>query len=245
MDNPDLCEADVVRALQGLARLNQVSRSARSLWQAIHSYLLSTNRYADSLRTSAGAIKDSRCVRILDVASGSGDNLAMIANLAAKAGVSISLHACDVNPIMVRTTRDNLERAGFSCESFIHDVVQHDLPGEYDVVMSSLFFHHLTFEDAKRVLHRMAIAAEGLVVINDLVRSPSAYFLTWMGSRLFTTSRIVHIDAMRSARAALTVDELHELASEAGLSAPSIRKTFPARMMLTWHSRGTQQNGER
>src|SRR4051794_30945103 len=46
----------------------------------------------------------------------------------------------------------------------------------FDVVMASLFFHHLSDEDCVRVLKRMWRMARRVVVVNDLHRHPIAYF---------------------------------------------------------------------
>src|SRR5438093_515405 len=77
------------------------------------------------------------------------------------------------------------------------------LPSEYDAVVSSLFLHHLTEEQAIELLRRMGTAGQ-MVLVNDLVRSRTGYLLAWMGTRLLSRSEVVHFDGPRSVEGAFT-----------------------------------------
>src|SRR6185295_307191 len=109
-----------------------------------------------------------------------------------------------------------------------------ELPSEYDVVMCSLFLHHLSTEEGRGLLYRMRCAARQMVLVSDLVRSAWGLRLATVVPRLFTRSRVVHEDAVRSIRAAFTPDELRELAGEAGLEGAVVAPRRHQRMLLTW-----------
>ena len=109
-----------------------------------------------------------------------------------------------------------------------------ELPQGYDVVISSLFFHHLDNHRAAALLRAMAAAANQLVLVNDLRRSVTGLILAHAAARLFTASDIVHSDAPRSVKAALTIFEMRDLAAAAGLDEAVVRRRWPWRFLLTW-----------
>jgi hypothetical protein len=88
--------------------------------------------------------------------------------------------------------------------------------------------------DAERLLRNMAAAARRAVLVDDLLRSRTGYLLAWLGSRLFTTSPIVHTDGPLSVRAAFSVDEARALAERAGLTGAQFHRHWPQRFLLSW-----------
>ena len=160
-------------------------------------------------------------IRVVDVACGGGDVAIAVKRRAARAGLKVEVIGCDVSGTALKLARDAAERAGVTVSFELIDAVAGPLPpGE--VVMSSLFLHHLTDDTAATVLGRMrdAATAEGLagtVVVNDLRRSRAGYGAAVVGTRLLSRSPVVHIDGPRSVRAAFTVGELRALAERAGL----------------------------
>ena len=108
------------------------------------------------------------------------------------------------------------------------------LPEEYDVLMSTLFFHHLGNDDAKQVLSRMAKSARRCVLIDDLCRSRLGYLYAWVGGRLLTRSPIVHTDGPLSVSAAFTISEFRQLAQDAGLMEARFKRHWPQRFLMSW-----------
>ena len=102
--------------------------------------------------------------------------------------------------------------------------------------MCHLFVHHLPEDRIVRLLASMRARARRAVVITDLVRSRLGHALALGASRALTRSRVVHVDAPRSVRAALSPRELGGLARRAGLGDAGIRRVWPERMMLTWRA---------
>ena len=101
----------------------------------------------------------------------------------------------------------------------------------FDVVMSSLFFHHLSDEDSVRVLAGMWRVARERVLINDLRRSPVAYFSIRVLTALFSRSSMVQHDGPVSVRRAFRPAELLTLARRAGIPA-RVYRSFPYRLVL-------------
>jgi len=187
MDDPALATEHLHGALKGLARLNFVSNSARIIWGPIF-------RLAKTLKTNR--------LRVLDIATGAGDLPVALWRRAKRAGLSLDIHGIDFSPRSVEFAREQEKRAGaaitFECRNALTD----DLPADCDVVMCSLFLHHLTTEDVVNLLRRMAAAARQLVLVNDLRRSAYGFSLAYAASRLLTRCKVVHVDALRSVRAA-------------------------------------------
>ncbi len=222
MDDPALATQHLHGALQGLSRLNLVSDSARIVWGPIW-------RLAKSLNTTN--------LRVLDIATGAGDVPIALWRRAERAGLPVDIHGIDFSSRSVEFAREKAKRAGAAITFECRNALTEDLPVSFDVVMCSLFLHHLTTEDAIKLLRRMAVATRRLVLVNDLRRGAYGFALAYAASRLFTRCQVVHVDALRSVRAAFTPGELAQMANEAGLNSATVNRQWPARMLLQWQRR--------
>ncbi len=211
MDQPDLDPAEHARALRGLARINAVSGSGRILWPE----LLALAREVAP-----------KPLRILDVATGGGD---LPRWLDRRSGGTFDITGLDRSATAIDIARrQSPPRIRF----VVGDALADPLPGEFDAVICSLFAHHLDEADVVALLVKMAAAAERLILVNDLNRSPLGYSLAWLGCRLLTRSPIVHFDGPASVEAAWTRDEMRQLAQRAGLTDVSVVSRFPCRFLL-------------
>jgi 2-polyprenyl-3-methyl-5-hydroxy-6-metoxy-1,4-benzoquinol methylase len=219
MDDPLLDPKEHQRALDGLARLNAASGSVWALWHPIR-------RLAKSLGR-----KD---LRVLDIATGSADNPIALWELAQRAGYDIQVDGCDVSDVAVKAARNRAARLNSPCEFFLLDALRDPLPEGYDVVMCSLFTHHLERDDAIQLLGKMKNAAKHMVIVNDLVRSYPSLFMVTLATQVLSRSKVVHFDGPASVRSSFTPLEMMSLAVEAGLEGARIQQHFPCRMMLVW-----------
>jgi hypothetical protein len=80
----------------------------------------------------------------------------------------------------------------------------------------------------------MADAAERLVLINDLRRHPWGLFLAHFAGNVLSRSPVVRVDAVRSVRAAFTLEEARALAADAGISGAVVSRRWPCRYLLSW-----------
>lgn len=219
MDQPDLAPERHFQALRGLERINRWSGSARLLWRPI---------LAHARKSLA------RPLRLLDVATGGGDVPVRLWHKARHAGLELAIAGCDRSPYAVAYARRHAASSQADVHFFAWDVIHEGIPGEYDIVTSSLFLHHLTADQAALLLQTMAHAAQHLVLISDLVRSGAGYVLAYLGTRLLSRSDVVHIDGPRSVEGAFTVEELLALACRAGLAGARVSRRWPCRMLLQW-----------
>ncbi len=222
MDDPALNAGEHARALAGLRLVNRASLTAGSLWSSIR---------------ALAAVPGHGTVRVLDVATGSGDIPLRLARLARRDGISIDIEACDKSPRAIEIARARAAAAGSNMRFFAADAIRDELPGDYDVVVCSLFMHHLDPDDVVAVLYKMRAAAGRMVLVSDLARSRAGLRLAWLTTRLFSRSRVVRTDAILSVRAAFTMEEFGALADEAGLEGAAIRPCWPHRFLLEWRRR--------
>jgi 2-polyprenyl-3-methyl-5-hydroxy-6-metoxy-1,4-benzoquinol methylase len=218
MDDPDLDPVKHRQALAGLARLNAWSGGAGLLWKELR-----------RLASQAG-----RPLRVLDVATGSGDVPIQLAKRAKHAGIPMHFTGCDVSDTALSAARQNALQAGVELQVFQHDVFHTALPSGFDVILASLFLHHLTDEQAVALLQDMGRATQQAIIVSDLVRSRLNLVVVTVASRLLSRSPIVHFDGPASVRAAYTSAEARGLAKRAGLSDSTVAVHFPTRWLLTW-----------
>jgi ubiquinone/menaquinone biosynthesis C-methylase UbiE len=109
-----------------------------------------------------------------------------------------------------------------------------DLPfrdATFDVVMASLFFHHLSDDECVRVLAGMWRVAGRLVLVNDLHRHPGAYFAIKSLAAVYSKSTMVRHDGPASVLRAFKPEDLSQIAKRAGVPA-RVYRSFPFRLVL-------------
>lgn len=221
MDDPALDEGLHRQALRGLERVNRISGIARLIWR--------------SVRPLCDEISD-RPVRVLDVGCGGGDISVGVWRQAQRAGRSIQVGGCDISPKALRMSTERAELAGAGSDAayFSVDILNDDLPGDWDVMYCSLFLHHFDEQQGIRLLSNMGRSARRMVLVNDLVRSRLGYTLCWCGVRLLTRSPIVHVDGPLSVRAGFQPEEVLAMSEAAGMPGARITRHWPQRLLLTW-----------
>ncbi len=175
-------------------------------------------------------------IRVLDVACGGGEVLSAIVSHGRGRIDGIGI---DRSPVAIGEARRRARgRASFR----VMDALDESRPlPPADVVMCSLFLHHLTGPDAMRLLARMHRAAGRLVVVSDLERAATNRWLVALAARIVSRSPIVHGDAVQSVGAGWKAAELAGLARRAGLHAPTVLRAFPARLLLLARCPGSRE----
>jgi 2-polyprenyl-3-methyl-5-hydroxy-6-metoxy-1,4-benzoquinol methylase len=221
MDEPALDAKAHRRALSGLRRINKVSRTAAQIWRPIAQLARNTH---------------DRPLRVLDLACGGGDVLIACARRLRSLHLNVELHGVDRSETAIHSAQHLAQHARIEEVQFSRlDVLQDAIPRGYDVVMSTLFLHHLAELDASRLLQRMAEATRQAVLVDDLLRSRSAFGMAWIACRVLTRSPIVRLDGPLSVRAAFTLEELRLLCKRAGLANATYKRHWPARVLIQWN----------
>lgn len=220
MDQPGLDGAEHREALRALKRVNLLSTSVTKLWNEL---------------ARLASRKTQGPLRVLDVACGGGDVAVRLAKRARRRGVSLTIHGCDMSPVALTVARESARQAAIpTMEFFQLDVLQEPIPRGYDVIMCSLFLHHLSDADGEQVVKAMSEAAGTAILIDDLQRTTLGYVLCWIGCRILTRSRVVRVDGPLSVRAAYSLTELQTLIERCGLTGATITRHWPQRFLMVW-----------
>ncbi|MEX2643473.1 MAG: methyltransferase domain-containing protein [Acetobacterales bacterium] len=174
-----------------------------------------------------------RPLSVLDVACGRGDMLRRIDGWARRRKLSVALTGCDLDPRAVRAAREAAAgHPGISWRA--EDVLAHDRPGEFDVVISSLFAHHLDDDGVAAFLRWMERNAALGWFVNDLRRHPVPYGGFWLLSRLAGWHRFVRHDGPLSIARAFSAADWRRSLREAGVPEDTARieRRFPYRLCV-------------
>jgi SAM-dependent methyltransferase len=216
MDQPGLDVRDHELALDGLRRLNAASGVCRQFWRLIARH---------------GHLSRGRPLKVLDVASGGGDVALGLWTIAERTGIKLQTLGLDTSDSACRHAARRCRPAGGAIRFQQADVTKEPLPTSFDVVICSLFLHHLTLAQSVRLLAAMA-AAGRLLLVSDLRRSAAGYALAQAACRLATTSPIVRYDGPQSVANAFSLAEVRELCVDAGLPDAAVRRAWPYRFMI-------------
>ncbi len=147
MDDPALDAVSHFQALRGLARINAWSRSVDIVWAPIRALARRTWR---------------RSFRVLDIATGAGDIPIALWHTAQRSGLDLTIDGCDKSPQAMEYATRRAAQSGAGPLStpplrfFTRDVMCEEIPAGYDIILCSLFLHHLGRLEATALLARGA-----------------------------------------------------------------------------------------
>lgn len=213
MDIEEVSNADLARCLRDLERVNLVSLGYRP-----------TLRWLDDV--AAG--KDR--ISILDVGCGHGDMLRRIKAWGKRRGIETELLGIDLNPSTIRAAKaatDTKDGIGFEVLDLF------DMPADRypDIIISSLFAHHLDDAGLVRFVGWMEQTARLGWFINDLHRHPvSAYGLKLIFA-IWPVHRFVRYDGPVSVWRAFSRANLETVVRAAGVPPGGVKISwwFPFR----------------
>ena len=177
------------------------------------------NRRLGGIRAIERFLPHKSNLLVLDVAAGACDvSEALLRRIPAQIVV------LDVNPKGLKSARKSWPVTGNALELPFRD-------NTFDVVMASLFFHHLSEANCVRVLEKMWRVSRGLVLVNDLYRHPVAYWSIRALAAAFSKSTMVRHDGPVSVLRSFRPRELLQVADRAGVPA-RVYRSFPFRLVL-------------
>jgi len=177
-------------------------------------------------------IKPGARLRIVDLATGSGDIPRLIAEHGRKVGAELQIDALDRQSATLEIAKRLSAR--YPEISFVEREVLEWQPMEsYDIVFCTLALHHFSEDDAVRLLQRCRELSGKFVLVSDLLRSwfgaLGVHFLT---ATMFREPMTKH-DARLSLARAFSFSEMNQLAQRAGWTNFG-RKTFPFARQAIW-----------
>ncbi|HEY2469789.1 MAG TPA: methyltransferase domain-containing protein [Terracidiphilus sp.] len=217
MDKP--CSCDDLRAcLRDIEKLNRWFLGYRPV---LH--------WLDSLNPA----KARGPIRILDVGCGYGGLLRAIERWAVKRGICVQLAGCDLNPDAIAIAAEASPKT--KVEWIAADVFRLDGRGSVDLVVSSLFAHHLSESNVVRFVRWMEDHAQIGWFINDLSRAPIPYWLIKAFAKVAGLHHFVQYDGPASFRRAFVPDDWRNICAAAGLrdTDMTIEPWKPARLCVS------------
>jgi hypothetical protein len=171
-------------------------------------------------------------LRLIDAGSGSGDMLRKIETLASHERVSVNLLGVDLNPNAKKVAQTL--HTNTSIQHLTVNIFSFTSPESVDVVISSLFTHHLSDEQIVEFLQWMdKITIQGWF-INDLHRHWLPYYFIKITTALFSRNRLIRNDAAVSVARAFTKSDWQRLIERAHISSNvQIKWYFPFRYCIS------------
>ena len=210
MDTEAVTAADYAACLADLATVNTVTLAR-----------LPTLGFMRQAVRRAGA----RPLRVLDVACGEGDMLRRLHRWGRHTGHPLELTGLDLSAQGIEAARaatpDDVPIT-YRCADAFDPALE-----PFDVIISSLFTHHLADDQVVAFLRMMEAKATVGWFVNDLHRHPLAYHGFRALSTLAGWHRFVRHDGPVSVARSFRRAEWQHLVTRAGLAAPPVR--------ISWH----------
>ncbi len=202
MDAPDADPAEVARTVKYI----DFTHRALGGYRVIQNGLLSLLQ---------GFPKGSR-VRILDVGCGAGYQLKYLLSNKNLKNWQCEFTGMDLSADSIAEAQSLLPDSGvkFVCRNALDADFDY---ASYDIVICSLFLHHLSDEQISQLL-RLWNKSNVHVLINDLHRSPMAWILFRMFALLTAAPAMARYDGALSVRKGFSRKELLDFCRDAGYS---------------------------
>lgn len=201
--------------------------------------LAQVNRMTFAYRPTLTWLKDRLAelpgpIHVVDVGCGGGDVLRTIEKWAASSGVAVQLTGIDLNPYAARAAAERTSSTSMidwvTCDAFSF---QPSTP--IDIVICSLFTHHLADDEIVRFIEWMERVATRGWFINDLHRERIPYYGFSLLARVMRWHRFVQHDGPVSIRRAFRTEDWKHYLFEAGI-APDTAEMIthrPARLCVS------------
>jgi len=197
MDRPQPVSAELDTDLHNLRQLNRYFGSYRLIEHFLRRWL-----------------RPRTPMRVLDLATGSGDIPRLVVDYARRIGAAVSVDAVDQQRSTVEIAR-RLSADYPEIEFTEGDVMTFERE-PYDVVLCSLALHHFSEADAVTLLRRGRELSRRYVLVADLRRGWLATAGVYLLTSLFFREPMTQTDARLSAERAFSFAEFRSLAELAG-----------------------------
>lgn len=223
MDRPDSSEEKLFRTLDQFSLLNRLVSRYRTL--------LERTIMTDMAR-------DPSCSRrLVDLGAGGCDIGRWLIRRCRARGFRLKIIALENDPRVARYAR-------IACQDYPElEVVEQDvcapLPLQgVDYVFANHLLHHLPDEACVELIRQLDRAALRLYLLNDLIRSPWAYYGFRLGAAPFFRNSFILADGLASIRRSFTLTEARSLLDTANPTHPvTLHHLALSRFVMIGHHR--------
>ncbi len=201
--------------LKDLERINQLTMAYRPTLKAIEN-ILGHKKTGSSQRS----------VKILDVGCGLGDTLRKISQWAGGKNISVDLTGLDINPMAKKAAQAATPKE-MKITYISKDVFDESFQETYDIIICSLFTHHLDNQSLIKFIKWMTGRANYGWFINDLHRHIIPYYFIKYFVRLLRLNRLVINDAPLSVARSFSKSEWNKIIKEASIKG--------AKLTVSWY----------
>jgi SAM-dependent methyltransferase len=196
MDRPQPVSLELASDLRNLRQLNRYFGSYRLIEHFLRRWLKSGSE-----------------MRILDLATGSGDIPRFIVDYARTMNARVTIDAVDQQVSTLEIAREL--STDYPEIDFIHADILTFEGGPYDIVLCSLALHHFEENAAVQLLRHCRELSNKCVLVADLRRGLLAALGVYLLTTLFFREPMTRVDARLSAERAFSFHEFRKLAERA------------------------------
>jgi len=198
MDRPQPVSPELERDLERLRQLNRWFGSYRLVSKFMRRW-----------------IKQGAQMRVVDLATGSGDIPRLVVDHGRMIGAQIEIDAIDQQPATLEIARSlSVEYPEISYHAA--NILEWDCAQDYDIALCSLALHHFSDDDAVILLQRCRELSKRFVLVSDLRRGFLLQRGVYMLTAVIFREPMTRFDARLSADRAFSFVEMRELATRAG-----------------------------
>jgi 2-polyprenyl-3-methyl-5-hydroxy-6-metoxy-1,4-benzoquinol methylase len=198
MDREQPVSAELERDLQRIRQLNRWFGSYRLVLSFIRNW-----------------IKPADKLRVVDLATGSGDIPRMIVDYARRIRARVEIDALDHQPATLEIARRlSADYPEISYREV--NILEWNSAEAYDIALCTLALHHFSSEDAVLLLRKCRHVSRRFVLVSDLRRSFSLVAGVYALTALIFREPMTRYDARLSAIRAFSFSEMRDLALRAG-----------------------------
>lgn len=219
----EACSFEDFRAcLEQLAQVNRLSLAYRP-----------TLAFLDELHRT-GRLSGPRPIRIADIGCGYGDMLRRIDRWAERRGIAVDLEGVDFNPWSARAARE-VTPPGRPIRWVTENLFDYRPDTGIDIVVSSLFTHHLHDDMLIRFVRWMEERSRIAWLVNDLQRHPLPYYAVKLAFFATRRHRFMQHDGPVSIASAFRRSDWLRYGQAAGIppGAVSIEHWMPFRLRVS------------
>ena len=184
-------------------------------------------------------IRTGQTVRVLDLATGSGDIPRLVIDHARNVRAKVEVTAVDQQSSTLEIARGLSEQYP-EIRYDQGNILEWGERGGYDIVLCTLAIHHFSEDDAVRLLRHCSELSRRHVLVSDLRRGLLATVGVYLLTATIFRAPMTQADGRASARRAFSFAELRDLAKQAGWQHFHHRKFRIARQAI-WMSLVRQQ----